>query len=240
MNLQLVHCRLGIGGLALALAILAMPGLGLAAERQDPMQTQQTAERFLKTQTAGLPGKVSVSVNKPDSRANLPACEALEAFQPKGSRIWGRTTVGVKCLAPSPWTIYLSASIQVIGDYVTTATALKQGQVISADNLLVRSADLGELPVDVITDPAQAIGSSTISGLAPGAPLRRELLRAPQAVQQGQSIRLVLNGPGFSIGSEGKALANASVGQVVQVRTPAGQVVSGVALAGNAVDVPFR
>jgi flagellar basal body P-ring formation protein FlgA len=214
-------------------------GYTLAAERQDTSQIQQTAESFLRTQTAGLPGKVTVNVNKPDARANLAPCAALEAFMPNGSRSWGKTTVGVRCLAPSNWTVYLPARVHVIGDYVAAAVALKPGQDIGAENLLLRSGDLGELPGDVVTDPAQAIGLNMISGLAPGAPVRRELLRAPQAVQQGQTTRLVVSGSGFVIHSEGRALANANVGQMVQVRTETGQLVSGIARADHVVDVPF-
>lgn len=234
MNLPLAYC-----GFAALAASLALPAAGMAAALQDPAQVAHAAEQFLQTQTAGLPGKVTVRASKP-SRLSLPACAALEAFQPKGGRLWGRTTVGVKCLAPTAWTVYLPAAVQVIGEYVAAAAPLKPGQPIGADMLVVRTGDLGELPADVVTDPAQAIGYGPVAGLAAGAPLRRELLRAPRVVQQGQRIRLVLNGPGFSVSSEGKALGHASAGQTVQVKTDGGQVVSGVALADNAVEVPFR
>jgi flagella basal body P-ring formation protein FlgA len=58
-------------------------------------------------------------------------------------------------------------------------------------------------------------------------------------VQQGQSVRLVSNGNGFSVSSEARAIGNAAEGQVVQVRTPAGAVVSGTARAGGLVEVSF-
>ena len=72
-----------------------------------------------------------------------------------------------------------------------------------------------------------------------GSSARNALLRAPLAVQQGQSTRLVMNGPGFSIQSEGQALANASRGDRVRVKTPSGEVVSGVAQDGQQVVVAF-
>src|SRR5574340_225256 len=74
---------------------------------------------------------------------------------------------------------------------------------------------------------------------AAGAPLRTALLRPPLAVQQGQTARLVLNGPGFSVQSEGQALANASRGDRVRVKTASGEVVSGVAEDGQQVVVSF-
>jgi flagellar biosynthesis anti-sigma factor FlgM len=72
------------------------------------------------------------------------------------------------------------------------------------------------------------------NGMAAGQPLRSELLSAPWAVQQGQSVRLLTSGAGFTISNEGKALNNAGEGQLVRVRTASGQVVSGVArVAGS-------
>jgi flagella basal body P-ring formation protein FlgA len=75
--------------------------------------------------------------------------------------------------------------------------------------------------------------------LAAGTPLRVDTLRSRPVVQQGQAVRLVTNGNGFSVSAEGKAIGNAGDGQIVQVRTPAGSVVSGTARAGGMVEVAF-
>lgn len=226
-------------GLAALAATLALPAAMAAAGPQDPAQVARTAERFLQMQTAGLPGEVRLSVTRP-AHLSLPACTALDAFQPKGARLMGRTTVGVKCNAPTAWSIYVPAVVEVIGKYVAAAAPLRQGQALDADMLVVRTGDLGQLPADVVTDPVEAVGHIPVAGLAAGAPLRRELLRAPRVVQQGQRVRLVLDGPGFSLRSEGKALGHASAGERVQVKTDGGRVISGIALADNAVMVPFR
>ena len=53
--------------------------------------------------------------------------------------------------------------------------------------------------------------------------------RAITLVKAGQTVTLLAGGPGFKISHEGRALANASDGQSVQVRTPSGQVVTGQA-----------
>jgi flagellar basal body P-ring formation protein FlgA len=52
-------------------------------------------------------------------------------------------------------------------------------------------------------------------------------------------VKVVTHGRGFSVASEGRALSNGSEGQTVQARTPAGQVVSGLARAGGVVEVVF-
>src|SRR3569623_1692612 len=110
---------------------------------------------------------------------------------------------------------------------------------VAAPRAALREGDLGSLPADVGTNADDLKGYRTVSGVAAGAPLRNALLRPPLAVQQGQSTRLVMNGPGFSIQSEGLALANASRGDRVRVKTPSGEVVSGVAQDGQRVGVAF-
>jgi len=221
----------------LAAACLCASAVVHAADRQDPAALQAHAERFLKTQTSGLPGTVSIQVRPP--RSALPACSALDAFQPAGSRSIGKITVGVRCLAPTPWTVYLSAQVRVIGNYAVTRQPLPANHVLTAADVTLREGDLGSLPADVVTDADAMLGYRAVSGLAAGAPLRSALLRPPLVVQQGQTTRLVMNGPGFSVQSEGQALANASRGDRVRVKTRSGQVISGVAHDGQQVVIAF-
>lgn len=221
----------------LAVACLSLSAVAPAADRQDPAVLQAQAERFLKTQTSGLPGKVSIEVGPP--RATLPACASLDAFQPAGSRSIGKTTVGVRCLAPAPWTVYLSAQVRVIGGYAATSQPLPANHVLTSTDITLREGDLGSLPADVVTNADAMVGYRTVSGLAASAPLRNAMLRPPLAVQQGQTTRLTLNGPGFSVQSDGEALANAGRGERVRVKTHSGQVVSGIAQDGQRVVVAY-
>lgn len=221
----------------LVAACLCLAGAAHAAGAQDPAALQAHAERFLKMQTVGLPGKVTIEVTPP--RNALPACSALDAFQPAGSRGTGKITVGVRCLAPNPWTVYLPAQVRVAGRYVVTRQALPANHVLTAADLALREGDLGSLPADIVADADAMVGYRTVSGLAAGAPLRGAILRAPLAVKQGQVTRLVLTGPGFSVQSHGQALANAGRGDQVRVKTRSGQVVSGVAHDGQQVVVAF-
>jgi flagella basal body P-ring formation protein FlgA len=227
------------GGNRVGVALLALILSSVVAHAadQDPALLQALAERFLKMQTAGLPGKMSIDVKPP--RNALPACAALDAFQPAGSRALGKTIVGVRCVAPAPWTVYLSAQVSLIGPYVVTRLSLPANHVLVVEDLQLNEGDLGSLPADVLSNPVALLGYRTISGLATGAPLRTSLLRAPLAVQQGQAIRLTFNGPGFMVQTEGQALANASRGDLVRVKTASGQVVSGVAQDGQQVVVAY-
>jgi flagella basal body P-ring formation protein FlgA len=168
---------------------------------------------------------------------SLAACPAPEAFLQPGARAWGNTTVGVRCAAPSAWKVYIQAKVSVQGEYVAAAVPLAQGQPIEQSQLVLMQGDLAALPNGVLTDMAQAVGRSSTVSVQAGAPLRLDGLKSKPVVQQGQAVRVVSTGAGFSVSAEAKAIGNASEGQVVQVRTPAGKILSGVAKEGGLVEV---
>jgi len=210
---------------------------GRMAPEHSPSALESAARHFLKARTSGMEGLVSIQVSPP-LRA-LPRCEALEAFAPVGSPAIGKTSVGLQCHSPQRWTAYLPTEIRVISAYVVTRQALPPGHVIAESDLEARQGDLGTLPADMVTRAQQVVGYRTLSGLAAQAPVRSGLLRQPMAVQQGQSTRLTISGPGFSIATEGLALASAGREERVRVRTTSGHVVSGVAQSSQNVTVNF-
>lgn len=221
--------------LLLLLALTICGHVVLAAT--DPVL--DTAERYARLQTQGLPGKVAITVGHLDIRTQLPPCTAHEAYTPPGTRLWGRTNIGVRCLGPNVWSVLVPVQITVSGQYVATARALAAGQSIQAGDLLTMSGDLTGQPAGILTDPATAIGKTLKNSLGAGQPLRSDQLVAPLAIRQGQTVRLVSKGPGFSVSGEGKALNNAAEGQVAQIRMPSGQVVSGIAKGDGTAEISF-
>jgi flagella basal body P-ring formation protein FlgA len=228
-NLKLLTVLLLAGPLVLAQA-------QAAGTRQDGVALRKLAEGFLQAQSAGLPGKVTVKVGAVDPRLSLAACPAPEAFQQPGARPWGKTTVGVRCTAPV-WSMFLQAQVSVVADYVTAAVPLAQGQAIDAGQLATMQGDIAAMPNGIITDMAQAIGRTPTVSLPAGTPLRLDSLKSQPVVQQNQAVRIVSYGENFSVSGEGKAIGNAAEGQVVQVRTPRGAIISGTARNGGIVEV---
>lgn len=195
-----------------------------------------TAERHLRLQTQGLPGKVDIQLNKPDT-SRLPPCSAMEAFTPPGVKLMGKSYVGIRCLAPNAWSILVSAQISVIGTYLVTARSLMAGQHIQPGDLLVRQGDLSQLPTGLVGDLQQTVGKTLRISLGAGQPLRADALISPLVIKQNQTVRVLSRGAGFAVSAEGKALNNASEGQIVNVRMSSGQTVSGTAKADGSVEI---
>ncbi len=197
--------------------------------------TPGAIERFLRQEADGLPGRVQIQLAA-RATADWPACADPQPFLPAGVRAWGRVSVGVRCAAPAPWTRYASAYVAVMAPYQVAARSIAAGEALAGDAAQAREGDLAALPAGVVTDPAELAGKVAVNRIAAGAPLRRELLRGALVIRQGQEVRVVVHGPGFTAGIEGKALSDAAVGATVQVRTRNGKVLSGVAREDGAVE----
>lgn len=234
-----------------AIALLSLTAASAAQAQQAPQAQprqaayhdraalKRTVEEFLQVQTGGLPGQVTVAVGAIDPRMSLAPCPDPQAFFMPGARAWGKTTVGVRCATPAAWTVYIQASVTVIGEYVASAAPLAQGQAIEAGQLVMLKGDLTMLPAGIATDINQVVGRSSNSSLPPGTPMRIDTLRTKPVVQSGQLVRLVSSGAGFSVSAEARAMGTAGDGQVVQVKTSGGQQITGIAKAGGLVEVAF-
>ncbi len=209
------------------------------AQRQELGALRQLAEQFLLAQAAALPGTASVRVAAPDNRLQLAHCDAPQAYLASGAKTLGKTTVGVRCSAPVSWNVYLPATVAVAVSYVASAAPLAQGQRLSGADLVLKQGDLATLPAGVLTDAAQAQGRALQIPVAAGMPLSRTMLRSVPVVQAGQPVRLVAQGPGFSVTAEARALGGGGEGDLVQARAPNGQVVGGIAQADGSLLVRY-
>lgn len=228
---------LGLAQLLLGflLATLALPGHAT----QPPEPVRQAARQLLARQTAGLPGKVSIEVGDFDPRNQLPACATLDATLPPGTRAWGLVNVAVRCVSPVEWTAYVPARVSVLADYLVARRPIRSGQVVAPDDLDRSSGDLAAQADNTLTDATQAVGHRARYSITAGSVLRMDMLVVPPTVKQGQNVKVIGAGEGFTVANEGRALNAAAPGEVVRVRMSNGQVVSGTARADGNVEIRF-
>lgn len=212
------------------------PSPAVPAGQQDGESIHSAALAFLQQQSVGLPGKITVTV-APAFARGLAACTTLVPFMPPGARVWGSTTVGVRCAGGRPWTIYLQARVSLEATYYLAAHSISPGVLLTPADLTTREGDLSSLPRTIVTDASQAVGAVALAPITAGTPLRQDMLRGATSVIIGQTVRIVASGPGFTISSEGSVMNNASPGQQVRVKTPGGQIISGIVKDGSTVQI---
>ncbi len=225
---------------ACALLVAALP-LPRAAHAQDaavqaPEAVAAAARSYLIEQLSALRGQPTVAIDPPRTD-HLSACTDLSPFLPSGMRPRARMTVGVRCIAPRPWTTYVQATVSVPGQYYVASRTIAAGQALTPSDLAARDGDLVALPPGAITDPRAVLGMSAAYRISAGQPIKAASLRSAQAVVRGATVRIDARGKGFVVSSEGEALDNAAPGATVQVRTAGGQVVSGIVKNAGLVEI---
>lgn len=192
-------------------------------------------EAFLISQAQALPGVPEVVVTPPRITRQA-ACEHLDTFLPN-PQLRSRMNVGVRCLAPQPWTLYVQASLSVQGYYYVTNRTIDAGETITFDDLVAREGDLLRLPRAVVVDPSQVVGYIAQQRISSGSTLRSSALRDPDSIVKGQPVRTEARGVGFVATGEGVALENGAPGTMIQVRTSTGQTVTGTVVNNTTVRI---
>ena len=184
------------------------------------------------------PPRIEVQVGKLDPRLRVAPCAQVLPYLPAGSRPIGRTRIGLRCAqGPSAWNISLPVTVKVWAPALVATTALPIGTLLSARHLALAEVDLAERSDPALLLPEAAVGRTLARGLAPGEALRRDDLKLQQWFKAGDTVRIMAQGPGYAISSEGLALGPGLDGQATRVRIEGGRIVTGVAAGDRRVDL---
>lgn len=239
MRITTISLRTALQRLLLAGLVLA--AVTAAAASPDGRTPAGAIELFLNAETAGLPGRVEVKVGTPDPRAQPAPCTALEPFLPAGTRLWGRTSLGVRCrdavAGNAGWSMMLPVEIKVFGNALVTTRALAANEPLTPDSYSVREVELTREPKGVLTDFAQIGDSVTARPIPVGQVLRSDFVRARQVVTAGSQVKVIASGRGFQISTQGRALNAATAGQTVRIQSETGRMLSGTALPDGSVEM---
>lgn len=211
------------------------PGAGAPLPVQDPAAIAAEVEAFLLDQAQALPGTPTIVVTPPRINRQT-ACEHLDLFL-TNPQLRSRMSVGVRCLAPQAWTLYVQASVSIQGSYYVASRVIDSGEVIGPDDIMPQEGDLLRLTRGVVVDPALAIGYIAQQRIAAGMPVKESALRDPDSIVRGQPVRTEARGVGFVATGEGVALESGGPGSLIQVRTSSGQVVTGTVINSTTVRI---
>lgn len=207
------------------------------AQAADSESIHRAIADFLSARGKSLPGPMTYNIGPIKTGGFANGCRSMEVRMDAGARPWGRTHVNVRCTDGATWSMYVPVTIHVAVEYLVTSRPLRVGQTIAEDDLAKRRGDLADLPTGILTDSTHVVGQTSGVSLPADRPLRAEMLRQPLVVKQGQGVKIISGGAGFRVSSEGRALSNGVAGQVVQVRLPSGQVISGIAQSDGTIEV---
>lgn len=184
------------------------------------------------------PLRMSVQVGALDSRLTLAPCAQVEPYLPPGTRLWGKTRVGLRCIdGASRWNVFLPVHVQAFGQTWVMRSDVASGTVLSMDDAVLAEVDWAQESDSVLADPEMWVGQTATRQLRTGQTLRHGMVKPSQVFQAGSMVRIIAQGPGFSVTSDGHALSAGVVGEMARVRIGNGRVLSGVVLDMRTVKV---
>jgi flagella basal body P-ring formation protein FlgA len=182
--------------------------------------------------------RLEVKVGNLDSRLKLAPCGNVEPYLPPGSRLWGRTRIGLRCIdGVSRWNVSLPVTVNAFGNAWVIKGAVAAGATLAEDDVVEAEVNWAEEASPVLRDRALWAGQIATRALTTGQTLRQGMVKPAQVFQAGAQVRVVAQGAGFQISSDAQALSAGVVGQAARVRMENGRVSSGVVLDTRTVKI---
>lgn len=187
-------------------------------------------------QSGVAPLRMNVTIGALDARLRLATCARVEPYLPAGMRLWGRTRLGLRCLeGVAKWNVFLPVTVKAFGPAWVVKGNVAPGSVLTEADAMEAEVDWAEEVSPVVTDPAQWVGQVAMRPLMAGQALRQGMLKPAQVFQAGAQVRIVAQGSGFQITSDGQALSAGVIGQLARVQVDNGRVMSGLVLDARTV-----
>jgi flagella basal body P-ring formation protein FlgA len=237
-----LHRLLAACGWALA---LLSAGQGTAHANDQTEQLEKTAREWLQPALeAALPTdgssplRTEVVMGSLDTRLRLAPCARVEPHLPPGSRLWGRSRIGLRCMeGPSRWNVYVPVTVKAFGPAWVIKRPVDAGATLTQEDAELAEVDWAASPVTVLARPEMWVGQQTAFALTPGQPIRQNMVRPTRAFAAGDQVRVNSSGSGFSISATGLALTAGLVGQSARIRLPGGRVVTGLVQEDQTVEM---
>lgn len=243
-----------VGLILLLLAGIALTGCGqaqaqtvpaAAATTSDNAGLEKIARDWLQPslgtalgESAGSPLRPEVVMGSLDARLRLAPCARVEPHLPTGTRLWGRSRIGLRCVeGPTRWNVYVPITVKAWGPAWVIRHPVASGATLTQDDAEVAEIDWAEHSASVLASPALWVGQQAAYALQPGQALRQNMVRAAPAFAAGALVKVSSSGSGFQVVVTGEALGPGLNGQNARVKLPGGRVVTGLVRDGQTVEV---
>ncbi|NOX92378.1 MAG: flagellar basal body P-ring formation protein FlgA [Gammaproteobacteria bacterium] len=211
------------------------------AANQSTEILRQSVLDFLQIQTAkrATGQDIEISVGRIDPRLKLVACQKTPtAFLAAGAKLQGKLTVGLRCVDPKPWTVYVPAQIKIFADVIATAQPLLRGNEISAADIIFVRQEISQLRSGYFTKTNAVIGKILTRNLAAGHAITPKRIKAAILVRRGEKVTIVATVGMLKVKGKGKALKDAARGELVSVRnSQSKRIIQGIVTKPGTVNV---
>jgi flagella basal body P-ring formation protein FlgA len=202
-------------------------------------EMRAVAEAFVEKRLSPSAGQSVVNASQLDERLKLNQCSVpLEAFLRSGTRIGPKTMVGVRCQGAQPWKIYVPVEVMVRRQLWVARHALPRGHLLSESDLVAESRDVARMTTAYVSEKEVLLGKRLTTSILAGRVLTRQMIKADNIVQRGQTVTLSVASGGLRIHMSGKAMTDGALNERIRVENlTSGRIVEGIVRSREIVEV---
>lgn len=199
-------------------------------------QARLMLEDRVQAQAQALGARVAVKLDATlDERAARAPCTP-DVFTPPGTRLWGKTTIGLRC-AGSSWQVRVPVEVAMYTDVPMPIRPMPTGAVLQPGDWTLQEVNLAAWSRPLVSDADSLEGATVGRALRAGEPIPPDAIRARGRMGIGDPVQVILVGQGFTVKMAGKVLQAAEPGQSARVKLESGRTVAGVLRDDRAVEV---
>lgn len=180
---------------------------------------------------------VQVELARDDNRLSPAECPAALFSNSENRNVWGRTLLKVQCLGSEQAPFFVQVDVQVWAPVLVVKESVQSGQEIKPEQVEFRTMDIAALKQGWISDLSALERKTALRPLWPGMTLSRDNLKGQPLLKYGDTVKVMIIGPGFQIAGTAMALEAAEKGDIVKIKTDQGKVLHGVAVEELVVEV---
>lgn len=226
-----------------SISVLAAPSPPATSDKQrlhNHQDISKTARQFLdanidKSQFS----RINIKMGQLDSRLKLTQCPLpLTSTLAPGSEFAGKTTVHLRCNSDSPWTVYISAQINLFGKIIQTTSPLTKGHILKDSDLHAVEEDLSRIKYGYFTSKENLIGKQLKRRLPQNRIIKANYVKAPTLVKRGELVSIIAENTGYSVKMSGTAMKSGARGERIQVKNSSSKrIVEGIIKEAGVVSI---
>ncbi|MBL4703391.1 MAG: flagellar basal body P-ring formation protein FlgA [Flavobacteriales bacterium] len=154
-----------------------------------------------------------------DPRLRLATCNTpLDVKSTSTRKKLGRLTLKISCFDQKNWSLHVPLELKAYESVVVAVQPIFRGQIISAGNVAKEEREVTRLNQGYFSKPDRVVGSIAKRSINTHQVILPRSLSKPKLVNKGESISIQAIGAGLSIKAMGVALADGSLGDLIQVK----------------------
>jgi flagella basal body P-ring formation protein FlgA len=203
-------------------------------------QVEASLQQWAQALRASHPGlRLDPQWQRVDPRLKLATCSHLPLTRQTGNRVVGRSSVRLSCTAPA-WSLNVSVSVKGYRHVVVTQLPLERGEPLQASGLVLEEREVNDSSGGHFDTVASLEGYTARRSIPRGKALTRTMLEAPRLVRKGQVVVIEAGTAAFSVRTDGTALTDGGLGDIIKVKNnQSGRIVEGTVAGEGRVNVPL-